>query len=97
MAGYNMPFAYTALSVMVSVIIVCYILYTLDSEVILHIGTPYLYTTSIWVLVGLLRYMQLIMVFHKKEGPTTLFFGDLWLMVCAVGWLLCFAVFIYVI
>lgn len=96
MAGYNTPFAYTALSVMVSVIIVCYILYTLDSEVILHIGTPWLYTTGIWVLTALLRYMQLIMVFHRKEGPTTLIFSDPFLMACAAGWLLCFAVFIYV-
>ncbi len=95
MAGYNRPFAYAALSVMASIIIVCYILYTIDSDVILHIGTPYLYTTSIWVLAGLLRYMQLIMVFHSNEGPTTIILRDPFLIGCGVVWMLCFVVFIY--
>jgi 4-hydroxybenzoate polyprenyltransferase len=97
MSGYNITFVYTALSLMASVIIVCYILYTLDNEVIFRFGTPYLYATSIWVLAGLLRYLQLIIVFHRKEGPTTLIFSDFCLIAYAIGWFLCFAIIIYVI
>lgn len=94
--GYNLHFAYAIMAVMVSVIIVCYILYTFDTDVISRMGTPYIYVTSIWVLIGLVRYMQLIMVFHKSEGPTTIFLGDVFLLMCAVGWLLSFGVIIYV-
>lgn len=94
--GYSIPFAYTIMAVMASVIIVCYILYTIDAIVVQRMGTPYLYATSVWVLLGLVRYMQLIMVFHKSEGPTSVFLGDAFLLFCAVGWLLSFGVIIYV-
>lgn len=93
--GYNKTFAYMSLSIIAAVIIVCYILYTLDRDVFTHVGTPYLYTTVIWVLVGLLRYLQLIIVLERKEGPTTLIIGDFCLMACFICWLLCFAIFIY--
>ena len=37
-------------------------MYTVSPEVISHFKTDYLYLTSIFVLVGLLRYIQLTVV-----------------------------------
>ncbi|MBQ7662967.1 MAG: UbiA prenyltransferase family protein [Prevotella sp.] len=93
--GYNVLFLYTAIAVVASVIMVCYIQYTISLEVMIRMGSPYLYATTIFVLGGLLRYMQLMMVYHHVEGPTRALVKDLFLQVCIVGWGLCYTIIIY--
>ena len=95
LSGYNLTFSYVSMSILASVTIVCYILYTLDDTVILHTGTPYLYTTTIWVIGGLLRYLQLIMVNRKNDAPDIMVVRDRGLAFCFLGWVSCYAIFLY--
>ena len=51
--GYNKTFINEATAIVASVTLVCYIMYTMSSEVIDRLGTRYVYLTSGWVLAGL--------------------------------------------
>lgn len=50
--GYNQSFLAEVVSILASIIIVCYIMYTTSDEILARMNTPNLYLTSIWVIVG---------------------------------------------
>ena len=59
---YNLAFIDQAITITASVTLVCYIMYTVSPEVIAQLRTSYLYLTTVFVLLGLLRYIQLTVV-----------------------------------
>ena len=73
---YNMAFISQAITVTAAVTLVCYIMYTLSPEVIAHTGCQYLYLTTVFVILGILRYMQLTSVDGKSGDPTHLLYHD---------------------
>lgn len=93
--GYNKEFIYGANSIVVAVTMVCYIMYTMSDEVIERIGSPYLYLTSGWVLLGLLRYLQKTIVYGSSGDPTKLLTKDLFIQLCVMGWIVSFFFIIY--
>ena len=93
--GYNLEFVSSAMMVMASVIIVSYILYTVSPEVTQKHGTQYLYLTAIWVIAGLLRYMQITFVEEQSGSPTTIMIKDLFLKIVVLLWLFNVYVLIY--
>lgn len=94
-SGYNKTFINEATAIVVSVTMVCYIMYTMSSEVIERMGTRYVYLTSGWVLAGLLRYLQNMIVFGLSGSPTKLLVKDHFIQFCILGWLASFFVIIY--
>jgi 4-hydroxybenzoate polyprenyltransferase len=93
--GYNLEFVNLAMVVMASVIIVSYILYTVSPEVVAKHGTDKLYLTALWVIVGILRYMQIAFVHQNSSSPTLIILKDLFMQVVVVAWLLHFYMLIY--
>ena len=59
---YNLTFINQAITITASVTLVCYIMYTVSPEVKEHFKSQYLYLTSVFVLLGLLRYIQIAVV-----------------------------------
>lgn len=94
-SGYNIEFVNNAMSVMSAVLIVSYLLYTLDANVQSHFGTNNLYTTTLFVILGVFRYMQLTFVFQKSGSPTEIVYKDRFLQLTILGWLLMFLYFAY--
>lgn len=84
------------ISIMASMTIVCYMMYTVSPEVIEHFHSPYLYITNIFVIVGILRYLQIIIVNVKSGSPTKVLLEDRFIQASMMGWLLSFIVIIYV-
>ena len=76
------------------IVVVCYIMYTVSPEVIERMGTSNLYLTTIWVLAGILRYLQLTVVDKNSGSPTKILIHDRFIHVCIVGWVLSFGVLI---
>lgn len=93
---YNLKFAEGAMMIMASVTIVAYILYTTSSEVVLRLQNEYVYLTSIYVILGILRYMQLSLLENNSGSPTELVFKDLFLGLVMIAWIIHFAVLLYV-
>ena len=93
--GYNKAFINEATAIVASVTIVCYIMYTMSPEVIERMGTRYIYLTSGWVLAGLLRYLQNMIVYNHSSSPTKTLIKDHFIQICIVGWLISFLIIIY--
>ena len=93
--GYNRAFINQAIAVTIAVIIVCYLMYTMSDEVIARMGTRHLYLTAIWVVVGLLRYLQNATVYTRSGSPTKLLLNDRFIQLCIVGWIVSFFIIIY--
>lgn len=93
---YNLTFINGAITITASVTLVCYIMYTVSTEIVSHFNTDYLYLTSIFVLVGLLRYIQLTVVDKKSGDPTKIMIQDRFMQAIALLWALSIAVIIYV-
>ncbi len=93
---YNMTFVNQAITVTASVTLVCYIMYTLSPEVVSRSNFHYGYLTTILVLLGLLRYMQLTSVDNKSGDPTKLLYADRFLQIVIVLWLLSYVFMIYI-
>jgi 4-hydroxybenzoate polyprenyltransferase len=92
---YSLEFINQAISIIASVTIVCYIMYTVSAEVIIHFQTSYLYITSIFVLAGIIRYMQLAIVDVKSGSPTKILLKDKFTQLCVIAWIITFFVIIY--
>lgn len=88
--GYNLEFVNAAMSVMSAVIIGSYILYTISEEVVHRLGTQYLYLTAVFVILGIMRYMQITFVEGASGSPTTIFLRDRFLQITILLWLLSF-------
>lgn len=94
-SGYSLPFIHTTMGVVGAVTVVCYIMYTLSDDVIERVGNHYLYATSVFVLVAVMRYLQLAIGNGKGGSPTRLMLRDHFLQACVAGWFLCYVILLY--
>ncbi len=94
---YNLTFINQAITITASVTLVCYIMYTVSPEVAVRFDTPYLYLTFVFVLLGLLRYIQISVVDKKSGDPTKVILRDHFTQIIVVLWILSFLLMIYVI
>lgn len=94
---YNLQFINQAITITATMTLVCYIMYTVSPEVERRIGTHYLYLTSVFVLLGILRYLQLTLVDNKSGDPTKTMLHDRFLQAVVAMWLLAFLVIIYIV
>ena len=90
--GYNLEFVNAVMVFMSAVIVVAYILYTVSNEVIARINSQYLFLTTFFVILGIMRYMQLTFVEHNSESPTKIVLKDRFLQITIVLWLISFFV-----
>lgn len=93
---YNLTFLDQAITITASVTLVCYIMYCVSPEVMERFHTPFLYLTFVFVLLGLLRYIQIAVVDKKSGDPTKIILNDHFSQVVLAAWLLTFLVMIYV-
>lgn len=93
---YSLAFIDTALSILTSVAVICYVMYCMEGEVMQRFQSPYVYTTAVFVLVGMLRYLQLTIVQNASVSPTRVLLTDRFLQATVALWLLDFIYIIYV-
>lgn len=91
---YSLAFINQAVTVLAAVTLVCYVMYTLSPEVTAR-TSPYLYLTTILVLLGLLRYMQLTATPTGSADPTHVLYHDRPLQAIVAAWLLAFLLILY--
>ena len=92
---YNLPFMNQVIGVVSSITMVCYIMYTVDPEVIARMGSRYVYLTSVFVLAGIIRYLQLTIVDVKSGSPTNVLMKDRFVQCSIIGWIITFVLIIY--
>jgi len=93
--GYNLQFIDSAMMIMASVVIVAFILYSTSTEVIDRMQSENLYLTTIFVIIGILRYLQVAFVEKNSGSPTRIVLKDKFMQVTIISWLCSFAWIIY--
>lgn len=93
--SYNLQFMNMTLGLLGAITMVCYILYTVQPDVEQRLGSQWVYLTSIFVLAGILRYLQIAIVDEKSGDPTAILLKDRFIQGCAVGWVLSYMIILY--
>lgn len=93
--SYNLDFLNQTLGILASITMVCYLIYTLTPEVMARFNNQYVYITAIFVLAGILRYLQVAIVQKGSGSPTKVVMHDRFLQCCVVLWFITFGIIIY--
>ena len=93
--GYNLEFLNVMLSLFTAIIIIAYLMYTISPEVMERWNTYRLYYTALFVIVGLMRYLQITFIENNTGSPTDLLYKDKFLQVTLVLWIVSFYLIIY--
>jgi 4-hydroxybenzoate polyprenyltransferase len=88
--GYNLEFVNASMVLMAGVIIVSYLFYTVSDTVIARLHTDHLYLSAFFVILGIMRYMQITFVEQKSGSPTKIVLNDRFMQLTIIFWLLSF-------
>lgn len=94
--GYNLDFLNVLLSLVCAVIIVAYFMYTMSPEIKMQFGTHRLYYTCLFVIAGIMRYLQIIFVQAASGSPTKILYKDRFIQITLLLWIASYIFFIYV-
>lgn len=83
---YNLRFLDAALVSTASVVIVAYILWSITTEIADQLQVNHLYLTSIFVVLGILRYLHLTFAEQKTSDPTLVLYRDRFIQLVLLGW-----------
>jgi 4-hydroxybenzoate polyprenyltransferase len=92
---YNLEFMNQIITVIATIIIIAYIMYTLSPTVIERFHSKYIYFTAIFVLMGIIRYLQVTIVDLKSSNPAKILLHDRFIQCCIIGWIGLFFGIIY--
>lgn len=93
--GYNLDFLNTMLGLFGAIIIVAYIMYTMWPDTYFKFATHRLYYTSVFVIAGVLRYLQITFVKNEAGSPTDLLYKDRFIQATLGLWVASFYVILY--
>lgn len=88
---YNLEFLNASIVMMATVLIVCYIMYAMSAFSTAKYHTDKLYLTTVFVVMGVTRYLQVVFVEQKSGSPTEIALTDRFTQVAVAGWVVCFA------
>jgi len=93
--NYTIEFLNIVLALICGVIIVAYLMYCFSPEVIQRVGTYRIYYTVLFVIAGLLRYLQITIVNQDSGSPSQVLLKDRFIQVVIGGWILAFYLLVY--
>ena len=94
--NYNLEFINSCLTLFAGIIIVCYIMYTVSPEVTERLKSQWLFTTTIFVIAGVMRYLQITFVEDNSGSPTSILIKDRFILITLAGWIASFYAIIYI-
>lgn len=93
--GYNLQFIDMAMTLMAGVVIVSYLMYCVSPDAIARTGSDKLYLTLVYVIVGIMRYMQITFVEEESGSPTKILLEDGLIKTVILLWVITFAIILY--
>lgn len=93
--NYNLNFIHSGITMIAGIITVSYIMYTISDEVMKRMQSEHLYFTAIFVVAGILRYLQITLVENKSGSPTKILLTDKFIFFTLAGWIASFFIIIY--
>jgi len=93
--GYNLELLNVLTALVCAVIVVSYFMYTMSPEVLRRMGTYRLFYTCLFVLAGIMRYLQIIFVQASSGSPTKILYRDRFIQASIILWIVSFYLIIY--
>jgi decaprenyl-phosphate phosphoribosyltransferase len=93
--SYNIDFTNSCLTMISGVIIVAYLMYTISPEVTSRMKSEHIYFTTVFVMAGIMRYLQITLVEENSGSPVKVLYSDKFIISTIIGWLLSFYIIIY--
>lgn len=93
--GYTFEYLNIMLGLFAAIIIVAYIGYTQSSTTIKGLGTYRLYYSSVFVIAGIMRYMQLAFVKKDSGSPTDILYKDRFIQITILLWIVSIYIILY--
>lgn len=93
--GYNLNFLDHSMTIMGAVVIVAYLQYCHSVDRTIQLSSSKLYFSSAFVMIGLLRFMQLAFVEKQTGNPTKILINDHFTQINLFGWGCYFAWMLY--
>jgi hypothetical protein len=96
--AYSVGFLNTLTYIAATITITAYLLYSIDPDVVKALGTDWLMYSSLFVLMGVIRFIQISEhgLYEGEGDPTTLLFKDRFLQGTVFCWILYLIGIIYV-
>lgn len=95
MSGYSLEFLNTMLGLICAILIVSYINYTVSSAVLFGQFGHRIYYTALFVIAGIMRYLQITFVQNKAGSPTEILYKDRFIQVTLLLWIASFFFILY--
>jgi decaprenyl-phosphate phosphoribosyltransferase len=95
--GYTVKFIDVAKSMSFSVTLVAYIIFSLFDEVEDGFGSQYVYLTSFPVFIGIVRYLQITIIYENSGSPIEILFKDIFMILTILTWLIIYIILLYII
>ena len=93
--GYTLQFLDITMAIMASVVIVAYPIYTTQAEAVGRFHSQYLYLTTIFVILGIMRYLQITFVYQDSGSPTRIVLRDRFMQITILAWAVVFVWILY--
>ncbi|ALE02290.1 prenyltransferase UbiA [Candidatus Pseudothioglobus singularis PS1] len=93
--AYNIKFINITMIILAAVIVMTYILFTLSNEVQLRIQNEHLYLTVLFVLLGLIKYLQLAFFDENTASPVSIILNDRFIQLMVFLWVLSYSFILY--
>lgn len=93
--GYTIDYLNTMLALVSAVMIVSYFMFTISENVIKRHHTDKLYLTALFVMAGIMRYLQIIYVHSDSGSPTKILYKDKFIQISLLLWMISFYFLIY--
>jgi decaprenyl-phosphate phosphoribosyltransferase len=95
MKGYNLELLNVLLALVSAIIIVAYLMYCMDPRTVANMGTYRLYYTGVFVMAGIMRYLQIIYIAADAGSPTKILYKDRFIQVTLLLWIASFSMILY--
>jgi 4-hydroxybenzoate polyprenyltransferase len=93
--GYTLAYLDVAATIMLGALLVAYMIYTTDANVMKELHTDKIYYTTPFVVAGILRYLQIALVEKGSGSPTDVVLSDRFLITTILGWAITFGILIH--
>lgn len=94
--GYNLELLNVLISLICAIIVVAYLMYTMSPATMQKLGSYRLYYTCLFVIAGIMRYLQIIFVSADSGSPTKILYKDRFIQLVLVLWVASYIAIIYI-
>lgn len=85
--GYSLKFLDASMVMTASIVVLAYILWSISPEVAARLHSQDLYLSAVFVVLGVMRYLQIALVEENSGNPSQILLNDRFMQLTLLGWI----------